>query len=100
MARSVPKTLEVYEPGRDYKDAPNEVVPYDEGLRRVDAGEASWCKHNRGIRMHRPRPSLRGHSCNPNDKLMQRYVEARDPALRSALETPAFLAIEAWRGAR
>lgn len=62
MAKRVPETLEVYEPGRDYKDAPNEVVPYEEGRRRVDAGEASWCKHNRGIRMHRPQPISKSRS--------------------------------------
>lgn len=51
MPRRVPATLEVYEPQTDYILPPDGVVPFAEGLRRVEAGEATFCKHNRAIRM-------------------------------------------------
>lgn len=73
MASCVPEQLEVYEPGRSYKDAPNSFVSYAEGLRRVHANEASWCKHNRGIRMHRPSRAVRAGSAECHTEDIERF---------------------------
>jgi len=59
MMKSVPETLDVYRCGTDYALPPDDRIPFEEGLRRIEAGTATFCKHNRAIRMKKCAPSTR-----------------------------------------
>lgn len=75
MTRRTPDQIEVYEPDRSYSDSPNRLISFEEGRRRVEAGEASFCKHNRAIRMRRT-AVLRAGSLECNQRFIELY--ARD----------------------
>jgi hypothetical protein len=80
MGRRVPEALEVYEPPTDYALPPDDIVPHAEGCRRVEAGEATFCKHNRAIRLKNStsRSAVRqfGSSSNSRAALGSRDAEA------------------------
>jgi hypothetical protein len=51
MGKRAPEMVEVYEPDTDYSLPPNGRIPFADGLRRVESGEATFAKHNRAIRL-------------------------------------------------
>lgn len=55
MARRVPETLQVYRHDTRYTLPPDSIVPYAEGKLLVDEGAATFCRHNKGIRLKGPR---------------------------------------------
>jgi hypothetical protein len=64
MARRAPEHIEVYAPDQSYSGPPSSVISFEEANNRVESGEASWCKHNRGIRMRPIAPlALRNDRC-------------------------------------
>jgi hypothetical protein len=71
--RRVPVELGVYGPATAYDAAPDEIVSFDEGRRRVESGEAAFINRGRAIRMfdrvEAPAP-LRGESCRPGAQLI------------------------------
>lgn len=76
MGKRIPESLEVYGPNTRYSAAPDRVISFDEGSRLVEAGHASFCKHNRAIRMKVVRPLIKaGASAECNKLWVEQYAE-------------------------
>jgi hypothetical protein len=95
VMRRVPTELGVYGPATPYSAAPDETIPFEEGRRRVENGQASFINRGRAIRMYERQDApatLRGASCQPGEQLI---VDVAVNRQHRALQV-----LESWRSQR
>jgi hypothetical protein len=71
--RRAPIELQVYNPDTPFSAAPDEIVSYEEGRRRVQCGFADSAKHGRAIRMRRG-SALRALSAECNAQFVALHI--------------------------
>jgi hypothetical protein len=76
MTRRVPEKLDVYEPGTRYTSPADEIISYEDGRRRVEAGAADFVNHGNAIRMRRS-SAVRAGSFECRQDLVEKYGAAQ-----------------------